>query len=301
MKSFWVASLAGTLAVLATDASAAAPGGTSPIIVQGERQRAQIDDFVARLKPAQGNSQLGKFLQPICPEVSGLAAPDNQRVAFRMRQVAAAAGVEAEPAGCATNVLVLVVADKSAAMNALRRTRPDLLGELPATEFHRMATDPLGAAAWQVVDQIGTDGMSLANVRIKTGGDPAATTSARAVRSFGSVSRLRELSVPQFLTSIVIVEADVARDVTTTQLADYALMRSLVGTDDRGSAPSQSILNLINADRTGTEAPLSATWWDIALLKSLYSTSNAVEASVQRDAIARSMATELRKTPPRDR
>ena len=301
MNSLWVAGLAGTLALVAAGANAAAPGAAGSIIVQGERQRAQIDDFVARLKPAQGNSQLGKFLQPVCPEVSGLAAPDNQRVAERMRTVATAAGVEVGPTGCSTNVLVLVVADKAAAMNALRRTRPDLLGALPATEFRRLANDPAGAAAWQVVDQIGTDGMALANVRLKTGADPGANTSARAVRSFGSVSRLRELSVPQFLTSIVIVEADVARDVTTTQLADYALMRALVGSDDRGAAPRQSILNLVDADRTGTEAPLSATWWDIALLKSLYSTSNAVEASVQRDAIARKMAMELQKAPPQAR
>ena len=52
---------------------------------------------------------------------------------------------------------------------------------------------------------------------------------------------------------------------------------------------------------TATEAPLSATWWDIAFLKSLYASNNAVQASVQRDAIARQMKRELSQLPVAER
>jgi|tagenome__1003787_1003787.scaffolds.fasta_scaffold20984068_4 hypothetical protein len=296
MGRFSVGRITVALGVMLTTAAAQLPQ-PDQIIVQGERQRAQIDDFVAQLKPASGHAQLAKFLEPVCPEVAGLHGSQSLGVANRMRRVAEAAGVQAAPPGCTPNILVLVVPDKTAAMAELRRTRPDLLGDLPPTEFRRMANAPGGAAAWQVVDLIQTDGMRLGASGMKTG-DHVEQEAVRMVQTVGSPSRLRELSVPQFLTSIVIIEADVAKDVTPTQLADYALMRAVVPTVDREAAPRQSILNLVNADRAGIAAPNSVTLWDMAFLKSLYATSNAVEASVQRDAIARRMASELREAPP---
>lgn len=300
MASFSVGRITAAIGVMLATAAAQAPQPApqpDQIIVQGERQRAQIDDFVAQLKPASGHAQLAKFLEPVCPEVAGLDGSQGLGIANRMRRVAEAAGVEVGPSGCTPNVLVLVVQDKTAAMAELRRRRPDLLGDLPATEFRKMANARNGAAAWQVVDLIQTDGMRLGASGMKTG-DHVEQEAIRMVQTVGSPSRLRELSVPQFLTSIVIIEADVAKDVTPTQLADYALMRALVPTVDREAAPRQSILNLVNADRAGLAAPNSVTMWDMAFLKSLYATSNAVEASVQRDAIARRMASELREAPP---
>lgn len=281
----------------AVAAAAPAPQSSDAILVQGERQRAQIDNFVGQLRPTYGNYQLGKFLQPVCPEAVGLDGAQNLDVADRMRRLAEAAKVEVGPNGCTTNVILLVVKDKPGAMKALARTRPDLVAGVSPTEFRQMTLAPTGAAAWQVVDLIGTDGMHLSATEMKTGAGPE-TEAYRQVQAVGSPSRIRELSVPQFLASVVVVEADVARDVTTTQLADYALMRALTGSREIDPAPKQSILNLVNADRTSTEAPLSATWWDVAFLKSLYATTNAVEASVQRDAIARQMAGELSKLPP---
>ena len=294
----WRFGVAAALAFTGGVAAAAAP--PDAIVVQGERQRAQIDSFVDQLRPTFGSYQLGKFLQPVCPEVAGLDGAQNLDVADRMRRVAEAAEIEVGPSGCTTNVLLLVVKDKPGAMKALARTRPDLVAGVSPTEFRQMTLAPTGAAAWQVVDLIGTDGMHLSATGMKTG-KQVEQEAHRSVQTVGSPSRVRELSVPQFLASVVIVESDVARDVTTTQLADYALMRALTGSRETDAAPKQSILNLVNADRTGTPAPLSATWWDVAFLKSLYATTNAVEASAQRDAIARRMAGELQKLPTQER
>jgi hypothetical protein len=290
-------SVGAVIAFLATVAAAPPPRSADAIVVQGERQRAQIDSFVGQLRPAQGKIQLGRFLKPICPEVAGLSKADNQKVADRMRRLARAAGVEAGPAGCDRNIIVFVVKDKRAAMAKIAGKYPDLLGDVPPSEYRRMASAPSGAASWQVVNEIGADGMPLAVVQF---GPLGAATPQREVTAM-TTSRLRELTVPQFLASVVIIEEKVAHDVTTTQLADYALMRALTGARESDAAPKQSILNLVNADLTATEAPLSATWWDIAFLKSLYASNNAVQASVQRDAIARQMKRELSQLPTAER
>lgn len=289
----WIVGVSAGLAFLGTVAAAPPPRSADAIVVQGERQRAQVDSFVGQLRPAQGDDQIGRFLKPICPEVAGLAKADNQKVADRMRRLARAAGVEAAPAGCDRNILVFVVKDKRAAMAKIAGKYPQLLGGVPPSQYRGMASAPTGAASWQVVDEIGADGIPLAVVQF---GPLGAATPQREVTAM-TTTRLRQLTVPQFLASVVVIEQKVARDVTTTQLGDYALMRALTGARESDAAPKQSILNLVNADLTGTEAPLSATWWDLAFLKSLYASNNAVQASVQRDAIARQMMRELRQLP----
>ncbi|HEY7006773.1 MAG TPA: hypothetical protein VH392_09875 [Sphingomicrobium sp.] len=283
------------LSAMAADIAAAQAPTTEQIIVKGERDRGQIEQFVSQLKPAQGDTQLGKFLQPICPSVTGLADRQNRRVADRMREVAQAAGIDVARPGCDANIAVLVVTNKAATMKALMARNSHLFYGLPLSTVHAMERSSSPAVAWQVVDEIGTDGMPLEPVRLTSDGDnrAAAPDEARVVRSFGAVSRLRELTVPQFLDSIVIIEASAAQKFTATQLADYALMRALVGTGDAFSPPPQSILGMLSAASSGGEAPLSVTWGDIALLKSLYATSNAVSAIVQRDAIATRMESEL--------
>lgn len=273
-------------------------GSSDEIVVHGETERQTIAQFVAQLAPAAGDSQLGKFVQPVCPAVAGLAPDTNRSLAERMRKVAKAAEVLVAAEGCSPNVLVFVVPNKAAAIDAMRRQRPDLLGRLPAAEVRKIAEDPSPVAAWQIVDELGADGMPLPAIRVATDSDPMPSDPIRNVRSFGFTSRVKSLTVPQFVGAVVLVEQGLARDATPVQLADYAMIRALVGTSDATKPPSQSILNLVVADRSGTAAPLSVTGWDLALVKSLYSTSNALSATAQRNEIAEQMQRELRAGSP---
>src|SRR5205085_975148 len=153
---------------------------------------------------------------------------------------------------------------------------------------------PGPVAAWQVVDDVGTDGMPLGQARM--GGD---STPVRTVNTIGSPSRLKSLIRRTFLGSIVVVEAKALNGVSTRQLADYAAMRTLAPTDTRRQVtlPAESILTLLDAGKAPGDAAPSVTWWDYAFLKSLYATSNDVAAAAQRDQMKRVVGKVLKDVP----
>jgi hypothetical protein len=96
-------SLATLTALLYALASPSAQPPTPPsdqIIVNGQKERAEIARFVSQLSPQQADIQLGKFLVPVCPGVVGLPNGQNELVEARMRTVAAAGGAP----GCETRL-----------------------------------------------------------------------------------------------------------------------------------------------------------------------------------------------------
>jgi hypothetical protein len=295
-----LATVVASLLASAPDSSRAVPN--DQIIVNGQTERTDIDKFVAQLAPPASDDQLGKFLQPICPGVVGLPTGLNELVAARMRQVARAVDAPVAPDRCDTNMFVIVVHDKRRAIEDLRKKRPDLLSDIPSAEVAKLKNDPGRVAAWQVIGKIGAEGMALASVRFgRQDSVPESATVARQARVFEVVGRLRQSTVPQFLTSVVMIEARALDGVTTRQLADYALMRGLAPIRERSGAPPHSILALLSPNAAPTDIPQSVTWWDVAFLKSVYGTSNAVSASLQRSAIAGWMKRELHKVPPEER
>ena len=110
--------------------SPAPPGPNEQIIVEGQRERAEIDRFVDQLSPQQADIQLGKFLVPVCPGVVGLPDGQNELVEARMRTVAAAISAPVGGKGCVPDVIVIVARDKKEAIDDLQHRRPWLLGEI---------------------------------------------------------------------------------------------------------------------------------------------------------------------------
>jgi hypothetical protein len=281
------------LATLAAPA-VATPPPTDEIVVQGEKQRTRVQKFVRQLTPAPFDGQLAKFLAPVCPASVGLLPEQNNQVADRIRQVSKAIGTDVAPQGCTVNLLVMVVPDKKVAIQQLRAKRPDLFGELPAAEIGRLESVPGPATAWQLIDVTGTDGMPLGSARLDATGD-----AFRIVRVVGTPSRIVKLTVPQFRGSVLIVESHALDGVSTRQLADYAVMRTLASVSEPSSAlPADSILTLFNPGVNGLTAPLSVTQWDYAFLKSYYASSNSVVASSERHELQQRMQKELQKQAP---
>jgi len=281
--------------------SSQSPGSNDQIIVNGPRERAEIAKFVDQLATAQADIQLGKFLQPICPAVVGLPDGQNELVAARMRKVAETIGAPAGAPGCIPNAIVMVVRDKRAAIDDLWHRRSWLFGEIPAADMHLLKALPGPAAGWQVIGKIGADMMPINRTRFGGVRDMEARETP-LVKSYGVIGRIQQASVPQFLASVLLVEDRALDGVTTTQFADYAAMRVLAPISWRDRPlPARSILNLLNAVSSREAAPLSVTWWDVALLKALYDTSNSVPADIQRSAIAAAMQREIRKVPPEER
>jgi hypothetical protein len=97
------------------------------------------------------------------------------------------------------------------------------------------------------------------------------------------------------LAAAVVVERDALDGLSTTQLADYALMRALGRVDPHrltGASPS-TILRVLEAPM-GSELPGSLTRWDLGFLRGLYGSQANLYAPAHRGEISRRVAAELR-------
>lgn len=263
------------------------------IVVQGSpNQTATINRFVKELTPAPIGAQLGRFLEPVCPRVLGLPAGQDALVEARMRKIAAAVGAPVAGPKCTVNLYVLVGRDKAEIIDGLKAKFPDLVAGVPDSVLKRLKDAPGPVAAWQIVGMVGTDGMPLSSVRTSADGDPVLVSS-----TIGFASRIARVTRPQFLGSMLVVEASALNGVDTRQLADYAVMRTLAPTDTTHQAalPANSIIKLFDAGNSPENGPLSVTHWDFAFLKALYASSNQLDARQQRGEMTAKMADELAK------
>ena len=292
---FWLPALAALGLAQSTDAQATAAQGS--IIVEGQRLHSRIDDFVRRLTPAR-QDQLQRFVQDACPAVVGLSSELANDVVGRIRRVAHAVGAPVAKARCSPNIVLLVVHDKQMAIQQLRAGLPGVFGDKRASDLRQLVENAGPTAAWQVSNRLGADGMPLTMVRLNpTDGTNDAVPMVRgAFLSRTSMQIMRTVDL-----SLLVVEAPALDQVDTRQLADYTAMRTLAPASAAENLPARSILQLFNAGMSPLEAPESVTWWDFAFLKSLYRSSNKVEASAQRSQIRRMMMRELDKLPVTER
>jgi len=83
-------------------------------------------------------------------------------------------------------------------------------------------------------------------------------------------------------------------NVTTRQLADYALVRLLAPMEKKErTPPDTSVLSLFNEGVRPQDAPQSLTWWDLAYLKALSDTRSDIVSDVQRREIRDKMLKEM--------
>jgi hypothetical protein len=224
--------------------------------------------------------------------VFGLAKPQADAVANRIRLVAKSVGIVVGGERCAPNVLLLVTSDKKAFLEELRRHRADNFG-LSGRQFRALEEAPGPAAAWQVQGPAMTaDGVDLTED----------TTQGVVVnRTVAPSSRLTVPVHPQFDASIVVVERKALVGVTTTQLADYAAIRALTGADPArlGNSGAPTILHVLDVP-IGGEAPITMTKWDYGFLASYYDSKRDLRTGAQRSAIAHGIEQQLGvQRPPR--
>lgn len=283
-----------------TGASAQQNRQESEIIVEGQRQPVQIRNFVDGVTAVETAGQLGRFVAPICPSVAGLREKEATEIMGRIRIVAKAVGAPVARPRCSPNLVLLVVPNKSDAITQLRQGRQEVFGELPLRHIRDLESLPGPTAAWQSVTTLGADGMPLGRAKLDKTHGP--NEFVPLVKGSGFISRLGLQTIQDFGLGLVVIEAGALNGADTRQIADYVVMRGMVGTGPSpGNVPGSSILKLFNAGMTPETAPATLTWWDYALLKSLYATSNRVEARVQRDQIRRMMERELSKVPEAQR
>lgn len=258
----------------------------APIIVEGRSPDQAIRALVESLPPAPANGHIARFEHTACPAVLGIPPDQRLAVAARMRAVGAAAGVPMGSARCHPNVLVLVTPDKRQFIEQLARRFPTYLGELSRREIARLAQSPGPTAWWHLSGMVDADGREI----------HPASDSVPILRTTRAGSRLTEQAHSEFIGSALVVEARALEGLTTTELADYAAMRTFSGADparltDRNLS---TILTLLDTPM-GSEAPVTLTSWDLAFLESLYRSSANTYAPGQRGEIQAGMRRALER------
>ena len=270
-----------------------APANSPPvdqaIVITGQKDQGKaIQDFVGALTAVPSNRQLSRFEHEVCPAVYGLAKPQADAVANRIRLVAKNVGIAVGGAHCAPNVLLLVTSDKSAFLKELQRHSADYLG-LTDKQFRKLEREPGSAAAWQ------TQGPAMTEDGVDLTED---TTQGVVVnRTIDPSSRITQPVHPQFDTSVVVVERKALVGMTVTQLADYTAVRALTGADPAKLANSSAptILHVLEVP-IGQAAPITMTSWDFTFLKGYYDARRNLRTGAQRSAIGADMSKSLQ--PP---
>ena len=276
-------------AALAAAAQAAAqsapPGGDQPIVVQGVRDtKRRAGDYLDRILPPVWDAQIGRFEDPLCPKVVGLPEKLRNEVIGRIAQVAAVAHIPVNAAKCTPNLLIVIVDEKKALIEGMRRGKQSYLYGLGSDRVRQLENARRPVAAWQIADVIGADGMPL---RVDGDGFPRLFTTVPP-------SRLVTTTRKRLLAGIVVLEQRGLLGVTTRQLADFAMLRLLTPIETRERpAPASSILSLFNDGVQPADAPQSLTLWDLAFLKALSDTRSDLVATAQRDEIRSKIIKEM--------
>jgi hypothetical protein len=288
-----VLAFAAAMSALTAAQTATPPTADQAIVVEGVRNsRRRASDFLDKVIPPAFDARLGRFEDPICPSVLGLPPDLRDEVLARIRTVAAATRIRVSSGKCTPNLLLIVVPDKKEMIEAMRRERQAYLYGVGPDRISRMIKSPDSVASWQVSEVIGAEGLPL-----RTDGDGFP-------RLFTTVppSRLTDTTRTRLLAGIVIVESRALNGISTRQLADYALVRTLSPIQQRDAqAPGSSVLSIFNPGTKPEDAPQSVTWWDVALLKALANTRSDMLASLQRSELRDQIVKEMAKVPAEQR
>jgi len=288
-----VLAFAAAMSALTAAQTATPPTADQAIVVEGVRNsRRRASDFLDKVIPPAFDARLGRFEDPICPSALGLPPDLRDEVLARIRTVAAATRIRVSSGKCTPNLLLIVVPDKKEMIEAMRRERQAYLYGVGPDRISRMIKSPDSVASWQVSEVIGADGLPL-----RTDGDGFP-------RLFTTVppSRLTDTTRTRLLAGIVIVESRALNGISTRQLADYALVRTLSPIQQRDAqAPGSSVLSIFNPGTKPEDAPQSVTWWDVALLKALANTRSDMLASLQRSELRDQIVKEMAKVPAEQR
>lgn len=283
------ASLAAALAfpVAAAAQNAPPPADSQTIVVTGTRTtESEIADFVDAFTVAPVGGQLSRFEWAVCPLAVGLLPEQKRAVAERIRAVARAAGIRVAGSKCVPNVLVIVTPDRKALLAALDRLHPEYFEGLSGDERRALRDSPDRAVAWHLRgEEINADG---AEIRHDGQLDINMNQTSRPATRIGFAAR------PQFAAAIMVVENRALDGITTTQLADYAAMRTLIRTDPRrlGKSAAPTILKALDAPM-GTPVPVTLTRWDLGVLRALYASNPIVSARSQRSEMRGRLRKEL--------
>ncbi len=278
----------------------AAPAAQSDeVVVTGRRIEEAVQAFVSGLSsPSNGEDQLTRWSQRVCPGVVGLRAAQAQAVADRIAIRALEVSLDVDEPGCTPNILVLVTANADAAARLLADEHRVLMGyyggdantrgRAALTDF---AETPRPVRWWHVSQTLSEDGMTIG--ASGNAGEPATVTLPS-----GAASHVNRGTQQSLARAVIIVDAHRVGAVPVGLLGDYVAMVALAQLDpDAETAEFPTILNLFAEQAAGRTAVTGLTDWDLAYLSGLYSGPPDRGGGAQQRDIERRMRDQV-STPP---
>ena len=213
----------------------------------------------------------------LCPGVIGMKTDTALQLLDRVRYNAQRLGIRLDdPETCSPNLLIAFVDSGQDSVAALMRSQPRLFETMSTPDRRALTTSDKPVRAFSYVATRTRDGMWV----------PPQENLVQIPRAtmWNAHSKIYSPIRQDILSTVVIFDAKKVGGLTTTQLADYASMRSLAV--DFSAVPDmrESILGLFDAD---ANRPSELTATDLEFLKSLYSGIPNLPASAKNRSIER--------------
>jgi len=270
--------------------STSAQTGRDPIVVQGERlSRAAAEQrasgFIRMTGVASGERPTARWVDPVCPGVTGLTDFANHVAEARIRRIAQAAGVPLAPEPCVRNLAISFTPDGAGLARAISMREPRRMSEL-SREARETVLNGAAPIRWMYSTELrGRDGRQQA---IGAGGDVYGSMGEGQGAGSGipgpgglmhyESSIVSTLSQRVIVSAIVIIDQDDVMGRRLDSLADYAALVGLAEIRSVGATPEGSILGLFAAP----DPPRNLTAQDNAFLRALYRMPLDREASQHR-------------------
>ena len=187
-----------------------------------------------------------------------------------MTQAAIAAGAPLGSQECQPNLHIIVASEPETLLQRWHERTRGLFGGAPPSKVRQFLQDsPRPIRVWYNTELVCGDGGGTPRMQRGANGDLAIQESSSGCHI--KDTRLQSNYVDTFSSVIVIVDADLIKDIRLGQLTDYVAIVGLAKMDvDANVADAPTILRLF-ADSADL-APPNMTTWDSAFLKALYRT-----------------------------
>lgn len=285
----WIAVLASGGAVAETSlppVTVQAPRPPSPAELVGE----SVPHFILHHATAPSAlGQLTRWREGICPTTAGLDPAFNAFVTARIRAVAASVGAPVQAdTRCRANIEVLFTTDPQAAIDAIAKASPALLGDHYTSGRKSLEAVNHPIQGWYVTASKGMDGSRMidngARITVMWGNSIGDLVGSAPGCQPGS--RLHNECNSEIVNAILIADTRKVAGYTIGSISDYlaVLALSMEQTPDECD-PLPSVLDLMTPNCRDANKPAGVTAGDLAFLKGLYLTDLSAAPALERENI----------------
>ncbi len=248
----------------------------------------RVSKFVYQIAALENAQGLPRWRKGVCPQVTGLPREAGEFILGRISEVARAAGAPLGAENCGPNLFIVVTKDPQRVLRGMNlQTRLLTFAGAHPIDIDEFIATPRPVRVWYKTGMATPEGIPL--------GDTDRTDSMEAIYGrFPAVSAqtsyVKRNIIWSFTRLLVVVDRSRLQGLSRGQFADYIAMVTLADLKpaaNLGDAPT--ILRLFEG--TPAAAPVGMSEWDLAFLRSLYSTDQTSKG--QRGQIAHTIEREL--------